>query len=79
MFPLPNFVYIRWKAIKLFFSYGRTGGYRVLQIYLKYNKTVQIPVAMRPKEKILCHLIAGVAGSNPADDMDFRLLFLFLV
>ena len=51
----------------------------MLQIYLKYNKTVQIPVAMRPKEKILCHLIAGVAGSNPADDMDFRLLFLFLV
>ena len=35
--------------------------------------------AVRTKARACCHLITGIAVSNPADSMDFRLLCLLWV
>lgn len=36
-----------------------------------------IPVAVQSKALVCDRLIAGTAGSNPAEGMDVRLLYLF--
>jgi len=37
------------------------------------------PVAVQPKAKVCICLIAGIAGSNPAEGMDVRLVCLLRV
>jgi hypothetical protein len=43
------------------------------------NNNLSIPVAARSKTKVYGRLVAGVAGSNPADGMDVCLLCLYVV
>jgi hypothetical protein len=35
------------------------------------------PVAVRPKAKVCGRSMAGIAGSNPVESMDVRLMCLF--
>jgi hypothetical protein len=37
---------------------------------------MQIPVTVRFKISVCCHLIAGIVCSDPAEDMDVLLLWL---
>jgi len=39
-----------------------------------YRKGEPIPVAVRSKASVYSRFITGIAGSNPAEDMDFLLL-----
>ena len=47
--------------------------------YQYYNNQYPTPVALRTKAQVCSGSIAGIAGSNPVEGMDVRILCLFCV
>jgi hypothetical protein len=51
----------------------------ILEVYIGVTLLVPIPLAVWYNAQVCDHPIAGIAGSNPAEGMDVRLLCLLCV
>jgi hypothetical protein len=66
-------IILTWSQVLIFFRKC------VVWVYVYSRSGLPIPVAAWSKAWVLGRLLAGIAGSNPAGDMDLCLLWVFSV